>query len=316
MYKADLWCQSHVDGPCEVFSYIPACIQSHEHSDDLTAQPVRIEPVISDTCWLKESHHKQMIVGIDSAMWICPENLTRPRAYPSNLERPLMAMSLPSGSLYTEIYTLATARSLDTATSVTLAIADTASSSPSFTSGQTAPCRTYTAISRIFALLSQQNANLACHHLHCAQECTSAQSIAVCGAAYNAATHPVMEQEAPNLALYLLCDSCHPSWMRLLKREVTRHQCGGWGVACVCLKQILGCQVCSPYTGQHPLCTPACDARGGRLHGIAPFGTCVRSQPLSFAVHGLCSDERRMPSILAHHCSSEAAVDGAHNACA
>ena len=37
--------------------------------------------------------------------------------------------------------------------------------------------------------------------------------------AYNAATHPVMEQEAPNLALYLLCNSCHPSWMRLLKEE-------------------------------------------------------------------------------------------------
>ena len=74
-----------------------------------------------------------------------------------------MAMSLPSGSLYTEMYTLATAKSLDTATSVTLAMADTASSSPSFTSGQTAPCSTCTAISGTFALLGEQTAISVCH---------------------------------------------------------------------------------------------------------------------------------------------------------
>ena len=226
-----------------------------------------------------------------------------------------MAMSRPSGSLYTEIYTLATARSLETATSVTLAMADTASSSPSFTSGQTAPCSTCTGISRTLALLGQQPANVSCQPLHYTQKRTSGQTTAVCLCA-NAATHPVVKQEAPNLALYLLCDSCHPSWMRLLKKEITRHQCGGWGMAFVCLRQILGCQICSPYTGQHPLCTPACDARGGHLHKSAPFAICVKSPPLSFAVHGLCSDERRKLSILAHHCSSGAAVDGAHNACA
>jgi len=40
------------------------------------------------------------------------------------------------------MYTLAIARSFVTATSVTLAIADTASSRPIFTSGHTAPCST------------------------------------------------------------------------------------------------------------------------------------------------------------------------------
>ena len=46
VYKADLWCQSHVNGPCEMFPYIPARMQSHEHSNNLTAKPVFIEPAI------------------------------------------------------------------------------------------------------------------------------------------------------------------------------------------------------------------------------------------------------------------------------
>ena len=46
MYEADLWCQSHVDGPCKVFPYIPARIYNHEHSDNFTAEPASIEPAI------------------------------------------------------------------------------------------------------------------------------------------------------------------------------------------------------------------------------------------------------------------------------
>ena len=46
MDEADLWCHSHVDGPCDVLPYIPARIQGHEHSDTLTAKPVFIEPAM------------------------------------------------------------------------------------------------------------------------------------------------------------------------------------------------------------------------------------------------------------------------------